>query len=307
MRSAGTKKKDVFQTAVGSLVSLYLKQCDLRGLSPRTLKIYREKLERFLRFLNGQSLEKADIFAFVSHLKESGNGPESINIYLRSLKIFLRRAYNQGFIKTNPLTDFPGVKVPKKLLPTLTPSALQELLDIAKNQELLDIAKKLERNSHRNQAILLLLIDAALRPGELLSLTLEDFQGDYIRVCGKTGERLLPISQVTKRAIHSYLRKRKALSREEALFTTSDGRPLTYCALRSILRLLRKRSQVGRLYPYLFRHTSATSYLQNGADLETVRRLLGHTSYAVTQRYLSLTQADLARVQRKASPVNKLR
>ena len=298
MRSAGTKKKDVFQTAVGSLVSLYLKQCDLRGLSPRTLKIYREKLERFLRFLNGQSLEKADIFAFVSHLKESGNGPESINIYLRSLKIFLRWAYNQGFIKTNPLTGFPGVRIPRKLLPTLTPSVLQELLDIA---------KKLERNSHRNQAILLLLIDAALRPGELLSLTLEDFQGDCIRVCGKTGERLLPISQVTKRAIHSYLRKRKALSREEALFTTSDGRSLTYCALRSILRLLRERSQVGRLYPYLFRHTSATSYLQNGADLETVRRLLGHTSYAVTQRYLSLTPGDLARVQRRVSPVNKLR
>jgi integrase/recombinase XerC len=136
---------------------------------------------------------------------------------------------------------------------------------------------------------------------------LEDFQGDCIRVCGKTGERLLPISQVTKRAIHSYLRKRKALSREEALFTTSDGRSLTYCALRSILRLLKQKSQVGRLYPYLFRHTSATSYLQNGADLETVRRLLGHTSYAVTQRYLSLTQADLARAQRKASPVNKLR
>jgi len=298
MRSAGTKKKGVFQTAVGSLVSLYLKQCDLRGLSPRTLAMYQEKLERFLRFLKGESLEEADIFAFVSHLKESGNGPESISIHLRSLKTFYRWAYNQGFIKTNPLTGFPGVRIPRKLLPTLTPSVLQELLEIA---------KKLERNSHRNQAILLLLIDAALRPGELLSLTLEDFQGDYIRVCGKTGERLLPISQVTKRAIQAYLRKRKAPPSEEALFTTSDGRALTYCALRSILRLLRKRSQVGRLYPYLFRHTSATSYLQNGADLETVRRLLGHTSYAVTQRYLSLTQNDLARAQRKASPVNRLK
>ncbi|MGB9876132.1 MAG: tyrosine-type recombinase/integrase [bacterium] len=298
MRPAGTKREDHFQTAVGSLISLYLKQCDLRGFSPRTLKIYREKLERFLRFLNGQSLEKADIYAFVAHLKKSGNGPESISIYLRSLKTFLRWAYNQGFIKTNPLTGFPGVKVPRRLLPTLTPSALQELLNIV---------KKLERNSQRNQAILLLLIDVALRPGELLSLTLKDFQGDYISVRGKTGERFLPISQVTKRAIQAYLKKRKASPMEDALFTTSDGRPLTYCALRSIMRLLKERSQVGRLYPYLFRHTSATSYLQNGADLETVRRLLGHTSYAVTQRYLSLTQNDLARAQRKASPVNKLR
>jgi len=58
------------------------------------------------------------------------------------------------------------VKALRKLLPTLTSSALQELLDIA---------KKLERNSHRNQAILLLLIDVALRPGELMSLTLKDF------------------------------------------------------------------------------------------------------------------------------------
>ena len=298
MRSAGVKRKGVFETAVGSLVSLYLKQCELRGFSPRTVAMYREKLGRFLRFLNGESLEKADIFSFVSYLKESGNRPESISIHLRSLKIFCRWAFNQGFIKSNPLAGFPGVKVPKRLLPTLTPTALQELLNIA---------KKLERNSQRNQTVLLLMIDCALRPGELLSLTLSDFQGDYIRARGKTGERLLPISQVTKRAIQVYLRKRKAPPLEDALFTTSDGRALTYCALRSIMRILRQKSQIDRLYPYLFRHTSATSYLQNGADLETVRRLLGHTSYAVTQRYLSLTQGDLARVQRKASPVNRLK
>jgi len=298
MRPAGTKRKGHFQTAVGSLVSLYLKQCDLRGLSPRTIEIYRESAERFLHFLKGQSLEEADIYSYIALLRESGNGPDSISIHLRSLKTFYRWAYNQGFIKSNPLEGFPGVKIPRRLLPTLTPSALQELLDVA---------KKLQRNSQRNQAILLLLIDCALRPGELLSLTLSNFQEDYIKVRGKTGERLLPISQVTKRAIQFYLRRRKALPSEDALFTTSDGRALTKGALRSILRILKEKSQVGRLYPYLFRHTSATSYLQNGADLETVRRLLGHTSYAVTQRYLSLTQGDLARAQRKASPVNKLR
>jgi site-specific recombinase XerD len=255
-------------------------------------------LKKLLHFLKGQRLEEADFYAFISFLKESGNGPVTISIYLRSLKTFYRWAYNQGFIKSNPLAGFPAVKIPQKLLPTLTPSALQELFDIT---------RKIQRNSRRNQALLLLLIDTALRPGELLSLTLEDFQGDYIKVRGKTGERLLPVSQVAKRAIQAYLKKRRASPLEDALFTTSDGRPLTYCALRSILRTLKEKSQVSRLYPYLFRHTSATSYLQNGADLETVRRLLGHATYAVTQRYLSLTQGDLARAQRKASPVNKLR
>jgi len=298
MRSAGAKRRAVNETAVGSLVSLYLRQCELRGLSPRTVKIYQEKLEKFLEFLNGESLERADIFSFLYFLKESGNGPGSQSIYLRSLKTFYRWAFNQDFIRFNPLDGFPGVKIPKRLFPTLTPTQLQELLNIA---------KKLERNSQRNQAILLLFIDCALRPGELLSLTLSDFQGDYIKVRGKTGERLLPLSPVTKRAIQVYLKKRKAPPMEDALFTTSDGRALTYYSLRSIMRFLKRRCQLGRLYPYLFRHTSATSYLQNGADLETVRRLLGHTSYAVTQRYLSLTQGDLARAQRKASPVNLLK
>ncbi|MCR4434129.1 MAG: tyrosine-type recombinase/integrase [Caldiserica bacterium] len=297
MRPAGTKREGPFQTSVGSLVSLFLRYCDLKGLSPRTVGIYREKLMKFLTFLDGKGLKEFDPFSYISWLRPS-NSPESINIHLRHLKVFFRWAKSQGFLKSNPLEGIPYLKIPRKLLPTLTPSALQELLDIV---------KKLERNSQRNQAILLLLIDVALRPGELLSLTLKDFQGDYIRVRGKTGERFLPISQVTKRAIQAYLKKRKAPPMEDALFTTSDGRPLTYCALRSIMRLLKERSQVGRLYPYLFRHTSATSYLQNGADLETVRRLLGHTSYAVTQRYLSLTQNDLARAQRKASPVNMLR
>jgi len=240
MRVKDTQKEEHFKTAFGSLVSLYLKQCDLRGLSPRTIEIYRESAERFLHFLKGQSLEEADIYSYIALLRESGNGPDSISIHLRSLKTFYRWAFNQGFIKSNPLAGFPGVKIPKKLLPTLTPSALQELLDIT---------KKMRRNSQRNQALLLLLIDTALRPGELLSLTLEDFQGDYIKVRGKTGERLLPISQVTKRAIQSYLRKRKAPPLEDALFTTSDGRPFTYCALRSILRILKEKSQVGKLYP----------------------------------------------------------
>lgn len=62
-----------------------------------------------------------------------------------------------------------------------------------------------------------------------------------------------------------------------------------------------------RFWPYLLRHTSATSYLQNGGDLELVRRLLGHNSYAITKRYLSLTSADLARGQRKYSPMTGLR
>jgi integrase len=93
----------------------------------------------------------------------------------------------------------------------------------------------------------------------------------------------------------------------ESPFLTEKGEALTIDALRHVFNALKRRAGIKRLYPYFMRHTSATSYLQNGADLETMKPLLGHTSYAVTQRYLSLTQGDLGRAQRKASMVKKLR
>ena len=100
---------------------------------------------------------------------------------------------------------------------------------------------------------------------------------------------------------------RQAPPGEKGLFLSEKGELLSLEALRHFFAALRKRTGIKRLYPYLMRHTAATSYLREGADLETVRRLLGHTSYAVIQRYLNLNPADLARVQRKMSPVNMLR
>ena len=274
---------------------------ELKGLSPRTIFFYQDKLERFLK-LQGEKfpVEKQDIMAFIIHLKENGNSPESVNCYMRALRVFFHWAHSQGFISTNPIQGIPMQKTPRLLVDVLTPSDLQKVLDAIKRSG---------RNNLRNQAIFFLLLDTGMRPGELCSLTMEDLNlsENLIRVCGKTGERLLPFSQKTRRAILSYLRVRPALPGENGLFLSEKGEPLTRDALRHFFAALRRRTGIKRLYPYLMRHTAATSYLREGADLETVRRLLGHTSYAVTQRYLSLTQGDLARVQRKASPVNWLR
>jgi len=73
------------------------------------------------------------------------------------------------------------------------------------------------------------------------------------------------------------------------------------------LERLRKRAGLERASPYMLRHTAATSYLREGADLETIRLLLDHSIYAVTHRYLRLTQGDLAKVQRRASLMLRLK
>lgn len=134
------------------------------------------------------------------------------------------------------------------------------------------------------------------------------FEQNTINVTGKVGERQLPISQATRKALLSYLRVRNVILGEDAFFTTDDGNALTKTALHSVFQYLAKKANLKcRFYPYLMRHTAATAYLQEGAGLETVRMLLGHSSLSVTQRYLSLTHTDLVKAQRNSSPVNRLR
>ncbi|MCX5974454.1 MAG: tyrosine-type recombinase/integrase, partial [Coprothermobacterota bacterium] len=82
------------------------------------------------------------------------------------------------------------------------------------------------------------------------------------------------------------------------------GTPLQVNNLQEIMDQLQRRTGILRLYPYLLRHTAASSYLAGGADLETVRHLLGHITHTITQRYVHLNQGDLTRAQRRNSPVN---
>jgi integrase/recombinase XerD len=82
----------------------------------------------------------------------------------------------------------------------------------------------------------------------------------------------------------------------------------TQTALRSIFRHLAKAAGMdGRLYPYLLRHTAATELLRGGASLEVVRLMLGHTSYNITQRYLTLDTGDLAKAQHRSSVVGRMK
>jgi len=301
MRFCGTFKEGKIPYAEAEIVPYFLRFCELKGLSPFTVSLYKEKLDRFFRFLQGKTpVTSQDLLEFIGWLRERQPAPESQNIHLRSLKIFFRWAVAQSYLKKNPMHGVPMVRQRQKLITPLTISELQRLLDCA---------RKTKQTGYRNTAIILLMVDTACWPGELCSLTLRDvrFEENLIRVDEKCGQRMLPISPSTRRALFTYLRRRKAFPREDAFFTTRHGTPLQVNNLQEIMDQLQRRTGIPRLYPYLLRHTAASSYLVGGADLETVRRLLGHTTYTITQRYVHLNQGDLARAQRRNSPVNQLR
>ena len=286
------------------LLELYLQSCEWKGLSARTVRIYRDKIGVFLSFLPdpAKSPTPDDVLAFVGAMRKRGWNAGGISIHFRSLKSYFRWAVRQGLLEKNPLDDLPPLaQIRPPLVETLNPSAIQRLFSAA---------CRLDRNRTRDVAILHLLLDCALRPGELLSLQCRDvnLELNTIKVEGKTGQSQLPFSSPTRKSILAWLRDRPNVLGEDSLFLQRGGEPLTKAGLRSILRHLKIEARLtGRIYPYLLRHSSATAFLRAGASMESVRQLLGHSTYAMTQRYLSLNHADLAKSQKKYSPVQGLR
>lgn len=186
---------------------------------PRTIFYYQDKLRRFLEHQGGKTrVEKQDILSFIQALKERRNSPESVNCYLRALRVFFHWAHSEELISTNPMRGIPLQKTPCLLVDVLTPSELQKVLEAI---------RRTGRNNLKNQAIFLLFLDTRMRPGELCSLTMDDinWNENLVRVSEKTGERLLPISQKTRRAILSYLRVRKVPPGENGLFLSEKGEP----------------------------------------------------------------------------------
>ena len=100
----------------------------------------------------------------------------------------------------------------------------------------------------------------------------------------------------------------RANSTSDALFLTEDGRPLTASRIQKILERIGKKAGIKRrLSPHKLRHSYATVSLKNGANLDYVRRTLGHTDIATTEVYLELTDADVQQAHKKFSPIANLR
>lgn len=284
-----------FQTASGH----FLNFCRLRNLSSRTIAIYQKVLAAFSSYPS----TPRGVSDFLSDLKVKGDGKRgrglsasSLSIYYRSLKTFFRFCVQSEFLLSDPTDKIPHPRPREKMLEVLS---IEDMLKILQT-----ISR--HREAKRDKAIFLLMLDTAIRPGELCSIRLKDvnFSSSLIKVQGKTGGRILPFLPETKKALLTYLKFRRPGG--EAFFVSYYGQPLNPDSLRKLFRRLTKETGI-KIYPYLLRHTSATFYIRNGADLESVRKLLGHTTYSTTKRYLSLNIRDLARIQDSFSPVRGLR
>jgi len=274
--------------------------------SIHTTKGYYNDLKAFTDFLLNEfavestlEVTKKHVRAFMANLMESGFTPVTVNRKLSTLKSYYKYLYKVGQIKTNPCQDITGPKKPKKL-PTFMdesqlPSSFLDNIDEASPIEL------------RDAIMLELLYQTGIRRAELIGLKVNDLDlGNLqIKVLGKRNkERLVPISLSLKRnleALHLVKKNNGILS--DYLFVNLKGLPLTpsnatsiVCKRLSLFTTAKKKS------PHILRHTFATHLLNNGADINAVKELLGHASLAATQVYTHNTIEKLKKSYNQAHP-----
>ncbi|MFQ5825228.1 MAG: tyrosine-type recombinase/integrase, partial [bacterium] len=163
----------------------------------------------------------------------------------------------------------------------------------------------------RDKVILELFYATGMRLRELVGLNLEDidFSNDLVKVTGKgSKQRLLPTGKVTARILKEYLRKRQAFLEalnlsESALFLNKKGHRMTARQVQTrVKKYLLSASDEDEAYPHILRHSFATHLLEEGADLLSVKELLGHSSLSTTQVYTHLTAERLKKIYKQAHP-----
>ncbi|VAW28882.1 Site-specific tyrosine recombinase XerC, partial [hydrothermal vent metagenome] len=206
-----------------------------------------------------------------------------------------------GTIPKDPSLQLKALKTPKRLPQFAQEKEMQNLF------ELVDFGNDIE--GVRDQLILELLYATGMRRAELIGLktTSVNIKKRQIKVLGKRNkERIIPLTIEVTNLVQKYLRLRNEKYMTEAnnfLLLTDKGQPLYEAFVyRKVKKYLGATTSLEKNSPHILRHTFATHLLNNGADLNAVKELLGHSSLAATQVYTHNSLDKLKKVFEKAHP-----
>lgn len=284
-----------------------------RVYSPHTVKSYENDLRAFAAYLrnteNNLGLKEADadlVRGWAMDLIASGVKASSVNRKLSSLRTFYKYLLRKGEIKVSPVQNISGPKKAKPLPQFVREGDMERLLDVAAQggtwQEL------------RGHVVMQLFYETGVRLSELVGLNEEDvdFSRKVIKATGKRNkQRVIPIGDGLADSLKRYVEAKaeescvlqSSMPGARPLFVTDKGDRVypgwVYRLVRGNLSrvvTLKKRS------PHVLRHTFATAMLNNEAELEAVKELMGHESVSTTQIYTHTTFEELKKAYKQAHP-----
>lgn len=281
-----------------------------KNYSTHTIKAYQSDLECFLDFASKEydykSIDQVNysiIRSWIVSLVDSGIANRSINRKISSLKTYYKFLLKTKQIEINPLAKHKALKTSKKIQVPFSEKEIEQVIQL--------LEEEVDFVGVRNKLIVELFYSTGVRRTELVHVKLSDVSVSQktIKVLGKRNkERLIPLIPTVVKTINEYLSLRdqlETITDNSYFFLSSKGvkiyETLVYRVINSYFS---KASEKVKKSPHILRHSFATHLLNEGADLNSVKELLGHSSLASTQVYTHNSIAQLKQVYQNSHPRN---
>ncbi|RKY89045.1 tyrosine recombinase XerD [candidate division KSB1 bacterium] len=258
--------------------------------------------EKFGDNLSIDDIDRNTIRGYIYLLSSKRLSNRSISRKISCLRVFFRFLVKENMIDINPAATIGIPKIKKTLPEVLSVEQINKGIDEIEETTPVDI---------RDKSILELFYISGIRLRELVNLNLMDinFFNKTIKVMGKgSKERIIPVGNTGLKAIKKYLSATGRYNpgnfyKKEPLFKGRTGKRIS---VRTVQRVVEKRfaniAEKLKVHPHILRHSFATHLLERGADLKTVKELLGHENLSTTQIYTHITSEQMKKVYKQAHP-----
>ena len=287
---------------------LFIADRKVNEFTPKTLEFYNDSAGNLVRFVQQteNEIEVSRIAEFITPyflaLQERDISPTTRHTYFRGIKTFVRFLHAEGYIDRK--VKLPQIKCPQITIQPLSPAQMRQALTSFDLNKFTGI---------RNQTILLLFLDTGMRLAELSAIDLSEvnFEEGFILVHGKgRKERWVPFGKEAKKMLWGYIKQRAKIADqgEPSLFVTQEGSRLKPRGIQMIFKRLGKKLKLKgvRFSPHTFRHSFSLAYIEAGGDPFSLQRILGHSTQAMTSKYVNMAKSNVKAQHNKFSPGDRL-
>ena len=273
-----------------------------KRFSTHTISSYKTDLDQFIVYLSEvldikelKDIDFQHIRSWIASLLESGLSPRSVNRKISTLKTYFKFLLRNDLINENPMSKIISPKIKKRLPIFIEQDEMEELLN--------NIDFESGFIGERDKLIIELFYVTGIRLSELINIKLENinFQNKLIKILGKRNkERLIPLSENLTIEIQGFVNRYNI---KRFVFTNLDGdKVYPKLVYRIVKKYIGKISTLNKRSPHILRHTFATHMLNNGADINAIKELLGHANLSATQIYTHNTIDKLKTIYKQAHP-----
>jgi integrase/recombinase XerD len=282
--------------------------CTAKKLAPTSVEAYTRDMDEFFSFLSKRAVlapndaVRADIAAYLLHLKRDGRSAATVSRKMASIRAFYRYMFFEGHCKENPAVEMKLPRIVKKDIEYLSLEEVEALLSRPN-----DSAKGI-----RDRAILELMYATGLRVSEAVEADTEhiNLRMGFITCTGEHGKaRIIPLGRPARAALENYIFEgrtkllRGKPAKDKALFLNYSGERMTRQGMWRLIREYAAATGIEKkITPQILRNSFAVHMVQNGADLKSLQELLGHEDPTATQVYLCVSKNRIKDVYDYAHP-----